>query len=75
MNAEAQRLHLGHTHFANPDGLDEVGHYSSARDVTRLARIAMKNEVIRSVVDDETATISGGRRLTTWNDLLPACSG
>ena len=39
---------LRDTHFANPDGLDAPGHYSSARDVTRLARIAMKNPVIRS---------------------------
>ena len=48
MNAEARKLGLRDTHFANPDGLDAAGHYSSARDVTRLARIAMKNPVIRS---------------------------
>ena len=75
MNAEARRLGLRDTHFANPDGLDEAGHYSSAHDVTRLARIAMKNKVIRAVVDDRTATISGGRRLTTWNDLLSSYPG
>ena len=50
MNAEARKLGLRDTHFANPDGLDAAGHYSSARDVTRLARIAMKNPVIRSIV-------------------------
>jgi D-alanyl-D-alanine carboxypeptidase (penicillin-binding protein 5/6) len=70
MNAEAARLRLRDTHFANPDGLDAFGHYSSAHDVTRLARIAMKNPVIRGVVAHSTATISGGRTLTTWNDLL-----
>jgi serine-type D-Ala-D-Ala carboxypeptidase (penicillin-binding protein 5/6) len=75
MNAEARRLGLRDTHFANPDGLDEFGHYSSARDVTRLARIAMKNPFIRSVVDDRTATIAGGRYLTTWNDLLSTYPG
>src|SRR5690242_6287332 len=48
MNAEARKLRLRNTHFANPDGLDAAGHYSSARDLTRLARIAMKNPVIRS---------------------------
>ena len=63
MNAEAQRLGLRDTHFENPDGLDEAGHYSSACDVTRLARIAMKNPVIRAIVGDRTATISGGRQL------------
>ena len=28
MNAEAQKLGLHDTHFANPDGLDAAGHYS-----------------------------------------------
>ena len=51
MNAEAAKLGLQDTHFANPDGLDAPGHYSSAHDVTRLARIAMKNPVIREIVD------------------------
>jgi D-alanyl-D-alanine carboxypeptidase len=75
MNAEAQRLGLHDTHFANPDGLDANGHYSSAHDVTRLARIAMKNETVRSIVDEQSAEISGARTLTTWNDLLASYPG
>jgi D-alanyl-D-alanine carboxypeptidase (penicillin-binding protein 5/6) len=75
MNVEAQRLGLKDTHFANPDGLDAPGHYSSARDVTRLARIAMNNPVIRDVVRHDSATIAGGRTLTTWNDLLDTYPG
>ncbi len=75
MNAEAEKLGLHDTHFANPDGLDAPGHYSSAHDVTRLARIAMKNPVIRAAVGHSTETISGGRTLTTWNDLLDTYPG
>jgi D-alanyl-D-alanine carboxypeptidase len=75
MNAEAQKLGLHDTHFANPDGLDAPDHYSSAHDVTRLARIAMKNPVVRGIVDRQTAEISGGRTLTTWNDLLATYPG
>jgi D-alanyl-D-alanine carboxypeptidase (penicillin-binding protein 5/6) len=75
MNAEARRLGLRDTHFANPDGLDTPGHYSSAHDVTRLARIAMHDPVIREVVGRSTATISGGRVLSTWNDLLSTFPG
>jgi serine-type D-Ala-D-Ala carboxypeptidase (penicillin-binding protein 5/6) len=75
MNTEAQKLGLRDTHFANADGLDARGHYSSARDVTRLARIAMRNRVIRSIVGRSTATIAGGRVLTTWNDLLTRFPG
>lgn len=75
MNEEAQKLGLSDTQFANPDGFDAPGNYSSARDVTRLARIAMKNPVIRDVVGHDSATITGGRTLTTWNDLLDTYPG
>jgi D-alanyl-D-alanine carboxypeptidase (penicillin-binding protein 5/6) len=70
MNRKARAIGLRDTRFARPDGLDVAGHFSSARDVTLLARVAMRNRLIRSIVDDRTATIAGGRRLHTWNDLL-----
>jgi serine-type D-Ala-D-Ala carboxypeptidase (penicillin-binding protein 5/6) len=75
MNAKARELGLRDTRFVRPDGLDVAGHVSSARDVTLLARVAMRNPVIRSIVDDQSATISGGRRLHTWNDLLATLRG
>src|SRR5919197_3721425 len=70
MNAKARALGLTDTHFINPDGLDAAGHYSSAHDVTRLARIAMHLPIVRQIVRRRGATISGGRHLHTWNDLL-----
>ena len=70
MNAKARALGLTDTRFANPDGLDAAGHYSSARDVTTLARTAMRHPAIREIVRTQETTISGGRRLRTWNDLL-----
>jgi D-alanyl-D-alanine carboxypeptidase (penicillin-binding protein 5/6) len=70
MNAKARELGLRETHFVRPDGLDVAGHVSSARDVTRLARILMHDPFVRGVVRERTATISGGRTLHTWNDLL-----
>ena len=69
MNARARQLGLDDTHFANPDGLDAPGHVSSARDVTLLARVAMKQPFIRETVRLVDAT-AAGRRLHTWNDLL-----
>lgn len=41
MNREARRLGMNNTHFANPHGLDEPGHYSTARDMATLARYAL----------------------------------
>jgi D-alanyl-D-alanine carboxypeptidase (penicillin-binding protein 5/6) len=74
MNRKARQLGLLHTHFVNPDGLDAAGHYSSARDVTLLARIAMRNPLIRQTVD-ETDDVAAGRTLHTWNDLLSTFPG
>jgi D-alanyl-D-alanine carboxypeptidase (penicillin-binding protein 5/6) len=75
MNAKARALRLEDTHFARPDGLDAENHYSSAHDVTRLARIVMKIPLVRSIVREQTDTISGGRVLHTWNDLLGTYPG
>jgi serine-type D-Ala-D-Ala carboxypeptidase (penicillin-binding protein 5/6) len=75
MNAKAKQLGLDGTHFVRPDGLDAPGHYSTARDVTKLAEVAMQDPRVRSVVRLRTATIAGHRRLYTWNDLLGVFRG
>jgi serine-type D-Ala-D-Ala carboxypeptidase (penicillin-binding protein 5/6) len=53
-----------------PDGLDAPGEYSSAADVTKLARLVMRTRFVRDTVREETDTIAGGRTLHTWDDLL-----
>jgi serine-type D-Ala-D-Ala carboxypeptidase (penicillin-binding protein 5/6) len=75
MNSRARQLGLSDTHYVRPDGLDAYGHVSSARDVTRLARLLMRRPLIRSIVRRQRATISGGRVLHTWNDLLATFPG
>jgi serine-type D-Ala-D-Ala carboxypeptidase (penicillin-binding protein 5/6) len=42
MNATARFLGLTHTHYVNPDGLDAAGHYTSASDLIRLTRYALR---------------------------------
>jgi D-alanyl-D-alanine carboxypeptidase (penicillin-binding protein 5/6) len=74
MNAKARALDLSDTHFVNPSGLDARGHYSSARDVTRLARIAMRKPFVRRTVRLRTEG-AAGRTLHTWNDLLGGFPG
>jgi D-alanyl-D-alanine carboxypeptidase (penicillin-binding protein 5/6) len=75
MNAKAKENGLRDTRFVRPDGLDAPGEHSSARDVLRLAQIAMHSRAIRDVVDERTATIAGDRVLHTWNDLLGVFPG
>lgn len=41
MNDRAAELGMVNTHFANPNGLDANGHYSSARDMLIVGRQAM----------------------------------
>ena len=69
MNRKAAQLGLRETHFVRPDGLDVAGHVSSARDVTTLARVAMNDPTVRSIVRLRSAD-AAGRHLFTWNDLL-----
>lgn len=46
MNNKAKELSLTNTNFANPHGLDNENHYSSARDMARLAQELLKHEEI-----------------------------
>ena len=75
MNAKARRLGLRDTHFVRPDGLDAPGHVSSARDVTKLARILMRRPVVRRIVRETSADIEGGRTVYTRNTLLYSYPG
>ena len=75
MNEKAVALGLTNTHYANPHGLDEKGHYSSARDLANLAKYAMRNEVFRRLVGTATTTIpwpghTTDRTLKNHNHLI-----
>ena len=73
MNERARALGLKHTHFENPVGFDAKDHYSSARDLARMTRVAMQNPEFRRIVATEYATIHTSYRkmpLTSTNELL-----
>jgi serine-type D-Ala-D-Ala carboxypeptidase (penicillin-binding protein 5/6) len=74
MNARARELGLANTHYVNPDGLDAPGHYSSARDILRLARQAMRKPLFSELVRTRTARV-GRHLLETTNDLLGTYRG
>lgn len=46
MNKKAKNLNLTNTYFKNSTGLDEEGHYSSARDMSLIARELVKHKKI-----------------------------
>ncbi|MGB3682683.1 MAG: D-alanyl-D-alanine carboxypeptidase family protein [Rubrobacteraceae bacterium] len=75
MNRKAEELGLGNTRFENPVGLDDKGHYSSARDLAKMARRAFQYPVFREIVSTSETTISTQDRvipLANTNELLYA---
>lgn len=72
MNQKAQELGLKNTHFANPHGLDAKGHYSTAADLSTLARSAMSNPEFRRIVAMKKIRVGGKghRHLLESTDLL-----
>ena len=73
MNAKAAALGLSHTHFANPHGLDQAGHYTTAADLAVLARYAMSKPEFRRIVGMKSVTIGSGstkETLPSTNILL-----
>jgi D-alanyl-D-alanine carboxypeptidase (penicillin-binding protein 5/6) len=74
MNQRAAELGLRNTRFANPHGLDAPDHYSSARDLWRLAEAAMAYPKFREIVATQAHT-AAGHPLWTQNELLGAYPG
>ena len=57
MNQEAIVLGCTGTHFANPHGLHDENHYTTARDLYRIASEAMKDETFAEVVRTAIKTL------------------
>lgn len=74
MNDKAVELGLDNTSFTNPHGLDDDGHYSTARDIAVIMQAAMKNEVFARIVSTKSVTIDG-HSYTNHNKLLWTCEG
>jgi len=75
MNARALALGAANTHFANPHGLPGGNHYTSARDLARIACEAMRLPDFRRIVSTQRASIPWAgrdysRQLRNKNRLL-----
>ena len=74
MNVQAQKLGMENSHFENPNGLDGEKHYSSAMDLAKLTRHALKNEEFSQIVATKNKQI-GSRYLRNHNRLLWSVEG
>lgn len=70
MNAQAARLGMTRTHYLTPNGFDRWGQVTTARDLVRLARVAMSWHVFARVVSTRTwrATSADGRIVHVWTN-------
>lgn len=57
MNDKASELGCTHTHFVNPHGLHDENHYSTAKDMAKIAVYAMQNEEFRKIVSMQGITL------------------
>lgn len=80
MNQRAADMGLTDTCFANPHGLDAEGHYTTARELALITRVALQNETFREIVSTQKKTIrlhgdEGVRLLVNHNRLLRGYEG
>lgn len=78
MNAKAAQLDLVNTHYLNPHGLDVPGHYTSAEDLTALARYAMRIPEFRRIVGTYKARVVTAKythQLQSTNLMLKQYAG
>lgn len=71
MNEKAQSLHLTHTHYADPAGLNDDEDYSTVIDLARLASVAINNPIIRPIVatKEKVLTIENTGRVIVAKNL------
>ena len=78
MNETAKKAGAEHTHFANPHGLDDPDHFTTAKDLAKITAYALKNEDFAQIVSTKNIKISGvegTRFLANKNRLLSSFEG
>lgn len=74
MNEKAASIGAKNSHFANPNGLTDPNHYTTAEDMAKIAVYAMKNPDFRDIVKRKTypMTYKNGiyRNVANRNEFL-----
>ena len=74
MNEKAELLGMVNSSFANPNGLDDEAHYSTAHDMAILASYAARNATFLRLCSTKSVTING-RTMSNHNRLLREVEG
>lgn len=77
MNTKAIELGCKNTHFVNPSGIHNENHYSTAYDLTLMAKYAMQFDVFNEIVQTQKYTLPTSNKydkedriFTTTNHLI-----
>ncbi len=74
MNQTAQSFGMRDSSYANPHGLDQADHYSSAFDLAIAGWYALKNPTLSQIIQTKSAT-RAGHPLSNLNKLLQRYPG
>lgn len=80
MNRKAKEIGMENTHFENPSGLTDEGHFSTAYDMAVLGSFAIKNKQFRDICSLSSLRVSYGnpeyqRTFKNHNKLLNSVEG
>jgi D-alanyl-D-alanine carboxypeptidase len=78
MNETSGKAGAENSSFKNPHGLDEEGHFTTARDLAKISAYAMKNPTFAEIVGTRDARIDGvdyPRILHNKNRILRSLDG
>lgn len=80
MNALAKKVGANNSHFANPHGLDNPKHYTTAYDLALISCYALNNPIFKEIVSTKSHVIpatnmTDKRYLTNKNRLLSSLNG
>jgi len=69
MNDKAKKIGCTSSNFENPNGLPDANHYSTAKDMARIAVYCMKNAAFREVVGTRRVSIHWLYPKEKWSEL------
>ena len=79
MNETAKKVGATNSHFVNPHGLDEEGHFTTAHDLSIITAYALQNKDFAEIVKTKSIKICEGKEnarvLVNKNKLLSRLDG
>ena len=67
MNIKAKELSMNHSNFQNPVGLDGISQVTTAKDMVRVAEVAMRNPEFAKIVSTKQITIKDASGKISYN--------